>query len=75
MSAYLDEKGHFSRTFCIVCSWMEAVWEGTVWIVEADDETGRLALYGLPDDCQEFQQRCVEIMANSVDPGEIWRSM
>ena len=72
MAAYLDEKDHFSKTFCLVVSWMEAT-QGEVFIVEADDETGRLALFGLPEDCQEFQSECQEIIVNTPDPDEQWR--
>jgi hypothetical protein len=73
MSAYPDKKDHFSNTFCLVIAWMEASHDD-VYILEADDTNGRLALIGMPADCQAFQQECAEIISGTPDPDELWRT-
>lgn len=78
MPAYPDNQDHFSKTFCHVIGWLEAIQanseaEDAVWIWEADDKTGKLSLIGDSENCVAFQSAAAMIIQRTPDPDELWR--
>jgi hypothetical protein len=81
MGAYVKKnRDHFDKTFCLVIQWLEPAYQGlyggaeSVFIWEADEDTGRLVLMGDPEVCQQFQHEAGEIIAACPDPEHEWRT-
>jgi hypothetical protein len=53
--------------------WLEADYNDEVWVMEADEENGRLLLMGDKEKCREFNERAVELTHSIKDPAEQWR--
>lgn len=71
-------RDYFDKVFCLVIAWMEQIYhdkedeDKSVWIWEADEDTGKLVLLGPNDLCQQFHKQCGEIIANNPEI-ETWR--
>lgn len=69
-------RDYFDKMFCTVISWLEPYYEhnkeDSVWIWEADEDSGRLVLIGPNDLCQQFHKDCQEIIENNPEI-EVWR--
>lgn len=73
MSAKLREITAHQSAFCLSIMWLEAAYNDEVWVMEADEENGRLLLVGDTELCKEFQGKVMELTASISDPAEQWR--
>ena len=47
----------FENAFCLSIMWLEKDYNDEVFVLDADEESGRLQLYGPIELCQEFNER------------------
>ena len=73
MSAKLKEVTAHQNAFCLSIMWLESVYDDEVWVIEADEESGRLLLVGDTELCKKFQGKCMEMTASIMDPADQWR--
>jgi hypothetical protein len=72
------DRDHFDKLFCMLLGWMEVVENNnkeekdSVWIWEADEDTGKLVLLGKNSDCQAFHKKLGDMIADNPEI-EIWR--
>lgn len=71
-------RDHFDKIFCLLVGWNEVIHnigreeKDSVWVWEADEETGKLILLGKTEDCQEFHKTIGDIIAANPEI-EVWR--
>jgi hypothetical protein len=63
----------WENAFCISIAWLEVVYGEDVWVMEADEEIGRLVLIGDRDKCEEFNKQAGAMTESVSDPDEQWR--
>ena len=65
------DRDHFDLMFCLVIPWLESKYElllkDPVFVMEADEETGKIVTFGNTDTCHAFHEEFTEIIANNPE--------
>ena len=73
MGAYPVHITAWENAFCLSIMWLEHYYKDSVFVVEADYETGQLLLLGNAQVCTDFNNRCLKMCNQIRDPLEEWR--